>query len=157
MAETWLTAFAKQARSDYQVFNALNEAPLCHQLHYLQMATEKLAKAFLCALDEQRPESIHNAFVRFIQHARLYRQLQRKYGMSRDQFRAFIRGLLPTAKSIEDLAPVGDRDKPNPEYPWEQGGAVISPLTYSFATLQLGTPKMTKLLQFVGVCLDLLP
>ncbi|MDD4890985.1 MAG: hypothetical protein PHU85_13775 [Phycisphaerae bacterium] len=157
MVETWLTAFAKQAKSDWDVFRALGTFRFCHQLHYLQMATEKLAKAFLCVLDGQRPEGRHGAFVRFIQHSKLHRQVQGKYSMSRDQFRAFIDGLLPTAKLIEELAPAGDRDKPNPEYPWEHGGAVISPLTYSFATLQLGTPKMTKLLQFVGVCLDLLP
>jgi hypothetical protein len=47
---TWRDAFLKQAHSDYSVYKKLNELrlPLCHKLHYLQMATEKLAKAYQC-------------------------------------------------------------------------------------------------------------
>ena len=41
-------AFLAQARSDWNVYRLLSESrePSCHALHYLQMATEKLAKAY---------------------------------------------------------------------------------------------------------------
>src|SRR5882724_6463098 len=42
-------AFIAQARSDWLVYRVLTESaevPLCHRLHYLQMACEKLAKAY---------------------------------------------------------------------------------------------------------------
>jgi hypothetical protein len=44
----WSDAFLTQARSDWQVFEHLYDSdfPECHALHYLQMATEKLAKAY---------------------------------------------------------------------------------------------------------------
>ncbi len=47
-------AFAAQARSDWRVYRHLarlrlqsqgSSFPKCHDLHYLQMATEKIAKA----------------------------------------------------------------------------------------------------------------
>jgi hypothetical protein len=43
------SAFIEQARSDWSVRGTLAEqtqVPACHQLHYLQMACEKLAKAY---------------------------------------------------------------------------------------------------------------
>ena len=41
----------RQARSDHALFVRLRRigAEECHLLHYLQMATEKLSKAYLCA------------------------------------------------------------------------------------------------------------
>jgi hypothetical protein len=42
-------AFYRQAWSDWQAYKLLAEAdglPRCHALHYLQMACEKLAKAY---------------------------------------------------------------------------------------------------------------
>lgn len=40
-------AFLRQARSDFAVYRQLPalRVPRCHELHYLQMAAEKLAKA----------------------------------------------------------------------------------------------------------------
>lgn len=35
-----------QARSDRDILKLLSSQPICHQLHYLQMLTEKLAKAY---------------------------------------------------------------------------------------------------------------
>jgi len=48
-------AFLAQASSDYEVFQILLDldrtvVPVCHPLHYLQMSTEKLAKAAKLAL-----------------------------------------------------------------------------------------------------------
>lgn len=50
-------AFIAQARSDFQVYRHLAQSPefaVCHALHYLQMATEKLARAYRLR-DSQSP------------------------------------------------------------------------------------------------------
>ena len=50
-------AYLRQARSDFGVFQLLLEqdrdmVPACHPLHYLQMSTEKLAKAKLAKISQ---------------------------------------------------------------------------------------------------------
>ena len=58
---TWSEAFCTQAESDFRVFqklmreNGSGEVAFCHCLHFLQMATEKLAKSFLCLGQAQAP------------------------------------------------------------------------------------------------------
>jgi hypothetical protein len=49
----WQLAFLKQARSDWETYQRIDDPvwPTCHRLHFLQMATEKLAKALLVAGD----------------------------------------------------------------------------------------------------------
>jgi len=66
----WAEAFLAQAKSDWQIYAKLKRANelSCHVLHYLQMATEKLGKAYLLAgkttIDEV--ENSHLAFTRFL-------------------------------------------------------------------------------------------
>lgn len=75
--------------------------------------------------------------------------------MSVSQFRSYIDGLLPLAREIERLAPVGGADRPNPEYPWEEHGAVISPLHHHYPALGWQQPRMAKMLRFIDTCLSL--
>jgi hypothetical protein len=45
----WRTAYFMQAQNDYSVFREFKrraDIAMCQKLHYLQMATEKLAKAW---------------------------------------------------------------------------------------------------------------
>lgn len=44
----WARAYARQARSDRDIYEILVKqgAPRCHQVHYLQMAAEKVAKGY---------------------------------------------------------------------------------------------------------------
>lgn len=46
----WAEGYALQSRSDFTVYRVLGEASgridECHRLHYLQMACEKIAKAY---------------------------------------------------------------------------------------------------------------
>jgi hypothetical protein len=156
---TWRSAFHKQARSDYAIFKHLNrtERPFCQQLHYLQMATEKLAKGFL--FDPQnpvRPRFVHAAFVRFIRDAKNMPQMRKAFGLNDKQFRSYIEGLLPKALLIQQLAPTGDMNKPNPEYPWEQNGTVISPLDYTYPLLGWGDYTMNKMLKFIEKCFEII-
>lgn len=153
----WRTAFLRQARSDYALFQTLrtqDDVPLCHKLHCLQMATEKLAKA-LQTPPGRRPDRTHTAFASFVQTATTNPQLRRisRY-QNRAQYRAALSSLLPLAQSLEDLSPEGP-DHPNPEYPWEQNGQVVSPLDYAWTGFQLQSPAMIRLLQFLDDCFSL--
>ena len=58
----------EQTRADYSVLRLLrsqNALP-CHQLHYLQMVTEKLGKAYFWRTPHP-PRTTHASFVRFLQ------------------------------------------------------------------------------------------
>jgi hypothetical protein len=58
-------AFLDQAQSDYAVYQFLNGQAACHRLHYLQMATEKLGKAYFWGTTTP-PRNIHEYFYRFL-------------------------------------------------------------------------------------------
>ena len=44
----WALAYARQGHSDFAIYQllALRGVAVCHPLHYLQMACEKIAKAY---------------------------------------------------------------------------------------------------------------
>ena len=152
--ETWETAFLKQARSDMAVFEEANRYPLCQQLHYLQMATEKLAKAYWSRENNgKRPPGKHTAFVDFLRRCGMYPRIRDAFGMGRRQFREFTVSLLAKAHEVENLAAAGDVDKPNPEYPWQENGAVVAPVDYPFPGLSLTSTQMVKLLRLIDVCM----
>jgi len=157
---TWSEACLLQARSDWQVYQTLQQQPVpeCHPLHYLQMATEKLGKAFLIAGGNAPAlaHTSHKAFVRFLQVAAHNPGLQRQLRMTRRQLRAHIRALLPIADDIERLAPALAHGGPNAEYPWEMpAGIVRTPATYSFTLgSRLRTPKGIKLLTLITVIFE---
>ena len=157
---TWSEAYLLQARSDWQVYRILQRQPVpeCHSLHYLQMATEKLGKAFLIA-GGNAPASVHTshrAFVRFLQVAAHNPELQRQLRMTRPQLRAYIRTLLPIADEIERLAPALAHGGPNAEYPWETpAGTIPAHAAYRFPLSgQLRTPKGIKLLTLITVIFE---
>ena len=84
---TWREAFLEQARSDFAMFDLLNEAkvPQCHVLHYLQMATEKLAKALsLSPRSQEAPPFTHAILVVQMQMIHQNRYLRAKLRPQRD-------------------------------------------------------------------------
>ena len=139
------------------MFRLLNHRrlPLCQQLHYLQMAAEKLAKGFLCSPTSRTPPPrVHGAIVRFVRTAKRQSQMRQAFGMNARQFRAYVDRLLPLAREIERLAPTGASDRPNPEYPWQRDEVVVSPLSHSFPAVGWSTPAMAKFLTFLEKCLS---
>jgi hypothetical protein len=82
----WSEAFLTQAKSDWQVYEHLNETgfPACHALHYLQMASEKLAKAYLLAgiSEIEDVRSTHRAFTRVLQLIARSKRLERELQMT---------------------------------------------------------------------------
>ena len=153
MAWDWRSSYLEQAKSDYAMFSLIrNQAPLCQSLHYLQMATEKMAKGFLTRPGGSRYGRTHDAFVRFMRASKARLEFQTASRFTRSsQFIAYVDSLLDIAQRIEDLSPDGE-DHPNPEYPWETNGMIVIPLEYPFTELALDGPKIIKLLQFIDDC-----
>lgn len=109
----------------------------CQQLHYLQMITEKLAKAYFWRNDEGPPRS-HASFVRFLCFLGAVRRSERDrvataFGFQRFQdFRRWIRSILPLAYELERLAPALAGDGPNLEYPWPWEAPEAAPALFCF-------------------------
>ncbi len=148
----WQEGYRLQARSDHDIFKQLNKrnVPLCHRLHYLQMASEKLAKSFLCIGNQKPYKKSHYALVQFLKATKRIPKIQRLlgYNNNRSAYCMYIESLLQLAEQIEKLAPVGgDYDRMNPEYPWKDAvGEIQVPTDYQFNEL-----KMTELVKFQGL------
>ena len=130
----------RQVRSDHAVlltFRKLGTEP-CHQLHYLQMVTEKLAKAYFWRSGNP-PRKSHAVFVQFLRRLGSCPSSERKkntkvFGFV--QFRAFqahINAIIPLANALQGLAPALAQDNgPNPEYPWPQNAPQHVPASFEF-------------------------
>jgi hypothetical protein len=113
----------EQSRSDQGVLVILrkNGAAPCHQLHYLQMVTEKLAKAYFWRTGAAPPRN-HMGVVQFmrslgdVRESSRQAQLAESFGFRTfDSLRAWIQASLPMIYDLERLAPALARDGPNPE------------------------------------------
>jgi hypothetical protein len=131
----------EQVRSDHAVLILLreNDAHPCQQLHYLQMVTEKIGKAYFWRSGQPPPRS-HASFVRFLQalddrpRPDLTR-IAKLFGFQRAvDFGNWIPTISPLAYELERLAPAlaGDNG-PNPEYPWPRDRPINAPALYEFA------------------------
>ena len=125
-------AFHQQAKSDFEVFELLlgfprDEVAECHPLHYLQMATEKVAKAAFCALGVEGRERFSHVAFSSIRHHLGRRDVARALGYA--DFRAYLRFLnrsAPVHREFDELNPSvgpqleggGPKEGPNVEYPW---------------------------------------
>ncbi len=109
----WRTAFFLQARNDYAIFREFkgrSDVAMCQKLHYLQMASEKLAKAFLCPMTGETPPPVqHKILVRFLRLSKGRPEIRRQLGYTQDYraYCSYVDSLLDIAQRIEDLAPVG--------------------------------------------------
>lgn len=125
-------AFIRQCRSDLRVFDELsarreNSIPECHPLHYLQMATEKLAKAsFLATGHQLQSRGTHVVFSK-LPNILKRSDLAETLGWRRfDGYCRFLDGIGPLARRIEQLNPAiapsqmegAAFAQPNVEYPW---------------------------------------
>lgn len=132
----------EQAKSDYEVFALLvreGVAP-CHSLHYLQMATEKLAKAYFWR-DNSPPPKSHAGFARFLRfvvsQGRDRDRIANLLNFSRFvDLRSWIRAVLPLANDLERLAPALANDGPNAEYPWPYSRPQSVPVEFEFQAWQ---------------------
>ena len=147
-------AFYRQARSDWSVFRHFHPRgfrwwmmvrrvwcsiagvgrfsfPVCHELHYLQMCTEKLAKAYY-QTDLRNGHAAFRPFLRDLPGnaaAVVPLGFANLAGLTR--WEGSVRSIVG---AIEDLAPaIADRKAlPNPEYPWPRNAPVNAPADYGF-------------------------
>lgn len=130
----------EQVRADHAVLAMLRkqDAAPCQHLHYLQMVTEKLGKAYFWRAGHA-PRKSHSSFVRFLQ-ALTNRSNQGKTRISnllgfdrRQEFENWIRIISPLAFELEQLAPsLAGSTGPNPEYPWPWENPKETPATFEF-------------------------
>ena len=143
--EAWASAFAAQSQSDWQAYDFLAAAthlPACHQLHSLQMACEKIAKAYRCRDKSVNLEELlkrHVGFSKFMGSFLTSPSLKEAYRGRAAQLSEVSRLARALAREIEKLAPAVDRaaSPENAEYPWDFGEDVISPCHYSYPRLSL--------------------
>lgn len=146
-----------QARADHELFVQLRRLGVheCHLLHYLQMATEKLSKAYFWRSGQAPPKS-HTGLVRFLKALLLRRgDLDRIAAIlgfgRREDLDHWVRGALTLAYSLQNLAPAEAGDGPNPEYSWPHDAPAESPIRHSFSLwIQLAdTGRGRKLMEVV--------
>lgn len=135
------TVWFEQVRSDHEILILLRRdgARPSHQLHYLQMVTEKLGKAYFWR-SGNAPRKSHASFVRFLQAiddrpAADRTRIAKLFGFSRAKdFENWLPTVAPLAYDLERLAPAlaGDNG-PNPEYPWPWAAPANAPTLHDFA------------------------
>ena len=156
----------QQTRCDHQVLQLMRREGIepCQQLHYLQMVTEKLGKAYFWRSGNP-PRKSHASFVRFLQALDNRRGADRSriaklfdFGRPED-FENWIPTITPLAYDLERLAPAlaGDNG-PNAEYPWPRTAPTEAPARYTFAVwAQLTTGRGRQLLGVIDTAVAEFP
>jgi len=130
----------EQSRSDHKVLVLLrrNGADPCHQLHYLQMVAEKLAKAHFWRSGNPPPRN-HAGFAQFMRSLGGVQQSRRAHLATVLGFKNFnslqtwIRKVSSLVYDLERLAPALAQNGPNPEYPWPHNAPIEYPARHQFA------------------------
>ncbi len=134
------SAYAKQARADLDARDRLlehPELPDCQQLHFLQMACEKLCKAHLCGQGTD-PEALRasHAYIAGPQPVIARQQFALQSGGATGDYGWMVRAITALAEKIERLAPAvtrGGTVPANCEYPWVgPRGTVLTPAEHDF-------------------------
>lgn len=133
-------AWWRQARSDHDAFVLIRGQglPPCHSLHFLQMVTEKIAKAYFWRSGSPPPQS-HAGFVQFLRFLGQTRhsdqdRIANLFTFKRfADFQKWIRAVLPMAYELERLAPALANNGPNPEYPWPHAQPQFAPVDHDFS------------------------
>jgi len=167
------SAFATQSLSDFEIFRRFEKdkkVSRCHELHYLQMATEKMAKSLSTPQGSMKmPEKVHSGLRGFLRFAKGRKRLQTICGFKRKtDYWGYLDSITPIAKLVEELAPAIDPPSVNPEYPWlariadpNNRGDFVEiiqvPSEYSFPTFDyLRDPRFEKFFSFLRSCMKYL-
>lgn len=144
----------EQCRSDLDVLLLLRKEGIheCHQLHYLQMITEKLSKAYFWRFGKP-PEKSHKGFSKFMRVLLQASQLRERDRLARifgfkkfDEFKRWTSQVMPAINSIERLAPALAGEGPNAEYPWPYDRPSSVPAHHKFEVWrELGNAQGRKL------------
>ena len=111
------TVWWQQALSDLSIYIMMRQQGVatCHVLHYLQMTTEKVAKAYYWREGKSPPKS-HAGFVQFVRFLGQIRQSSQQnrvaqlFGFQRySDFQKCLGSFIHIAYDLERLAPLGPR------------------------------------------------
>jgi len=110
--------------------------PVCHKLHFLQMACEKLVKAHLC-VGGTEPRSLQTSHAYIAGTLPVVLRQQAVFvKFTGGNAKEVLSRARVIAQEIEVIAPSVDRDGQRPdncEYPWEDlAGTLHSPLDWPF-------------------------
>ena len=155
----WALAYARQAAADFRGWELFEQHPEaaaadCHILLFLQMACEKLCKAYLIRVgaDPKDLQASHGYTAKHLPS--VIRQQLIDSGEDPRKKQGVLTLARHLAGEIELLNPAvrrGGVRRDNCEYPWEAGDNVISPLDWTFQPLGLvtakGGPTFIKLLK----------
>lgn len=157
----WARAYHRQAASDFETYKQLaaTELPRCHALHYLQMTTEKLAKAYrLAGEPDASPMTVRvHTLGNFVQLVFRSPKSIDRLGLRRFQVKYERRSLADFATAVSRLAPaVAEYLQPrNVEYPWEANdGAVLAPIDDAFADFGPSNRVMRNFLSLLSVAIE---
>lgn len=157
--DAFADAFYRQASSDWQVCERLAAVaglPPSHQLHYLQMACEKLAKAYRLRDTTSEVDEItskHTGFAKFMNSFLRSPALVAEYKGRGAQHQVVCAAAAKFACEIEKLAPAINRatSPENAEYPWQHGDRVLAPCEYEYPALSLlAAPGGRLFLKLIG-------
>lgn len=166
-------AFLLQARSDFLVFQILaamdrDTVPECHPLHFFHMATEKLAKAAVLAIDQTSELKKSHGYFEKLWYGMNRRDVGRSLGYQNfKHYSAILKRLSPLVRQIVELHPtVRDQGiagrkggNENVEYPWKSRVAQveenwIAPCQHDFRVLkQAHSGDWAILVRLVQTCL----
>lgn len=153
--------FAQQALADlagYQQLCRIGGLPVCHRLHFLQMALEKLAKSFLWEAEGERDADLrfsHNVIAKLLPPVLNKEWSGGRGGISRSQMMR-IRRLCREIDLLHPQVDEGQSRADNCEYPWiESSGAgpqLHVPASEQFSvTAQLYSPAGQEFLKLVNL------
>lgn len=152
--QDWAKAYATQALSDLDAREKLarSGAHKCHRLHFLQMAAEKVCKAYLTASNGHSNVRKSHAYV--AKNLPLIARVV--YSSVGNRMAAWeISQIKDLAHEIQLLAPAcddGDVRLDNSEYPWQDRvGNILVPSEYSFPNIDDSSQNRTivKLIRLI--------
>lgn len=157
--QDWARGYAVQARSDLFAREMLvrANADKCHRLHFLQMAAEKVCKAYLTMAnghDNVRKSHAYVARNLPIIARHIYALINDKNQITRWEMSEIKR----LAREIELLAPAcneGEMRQDNSEYPWlDARDDVRVPCEYNFPNIDDGSRTILRLIRLIREASD---
>ena len=153
--EEWARGYALQARADYRIYEYLcgqENFPECQRYHFLQMACEKISKAYRCweGEDPKKLKYSHAYAAKTLPAIFMgfYRRAEIKPRVNREHL---LKSFREAARDIDLLAPTvreGGSREDNCEYPWEDPqGSLHVPAQERFQAIrQIETPRRHQFL-----------
>lgn len=152
----WRSAYARQALVDLEAREVLLESPnlpRCQELHFLQMACEKVSKAYLLSKPGADLKSLRSSHVCIAKTLPLIAQVQFTKNKSHTDRSWVLRAIEGLSRKIELLSPAvndGGKQPANCEYPWEApNGTIRIPCQHNFNLDILHDPAGPHLLKVV--------